>query len=182
MKDPVAAPWQAGVVYRYDCKCKQFYVGQTKRRLMERMKEHKKDKKSAVHQHAEKCGFNESGFRVVGHFTAHQLRKAEALIVRKLQPTICKQREMVKSLSLPWPKAQCPKSGPQSQDCPKETHIASVHTTLPPRVDLDEEKSANVTKPPAKRRCNEATRQRGRPSKLAAVTSTPITAFFGPGD
>jgi len=50
-KDRIESSNRSGVVYRIDCKdCEASYVGQTKRRLITRIKEHKNDinKKSGI--------------------------------------------------------------------------------------------------------------------------------------
>ena len=58
MKDKVPAEKQSGVVYKIPCSCGKVYLGETRRRLETRLKEHKDAcrrgelEKSAIAEHA----------------------------------------------------------------------------------------------------------------------------------
>ena len=43
------------LVYKYECDCGQLYIGETLRRLSIRIKEHQKDKDSAIFRHVQSC-------------------------------------------------------------------------------------------------------------------------------
>ena len=46
------------LVYKYTCHCDQVYIGETKRRLAVRVKEHCHDKKSSIYAHVMNCYFS----------------------------------------------------------------------------------------------------------------------------
>ncbi|KAL3309755.1 hypothetical protein Ciccas_011696, partial [Cichlidogyrus casuarinus] len=109
-KDRLRRGMVSGVVYQFTCPCGSNYVGQNVRRLEDRAGEHLGKAKTAVSEHLEVCAevASESNFEVL--YKAHgdnfktkvDLARAEALLIQRHGPTLCKQRENKIKLALPW--------------------------------------------------------------------------------
>ena len=79
------------VVYEVKCnKCNPCYIGSTKRRLHQRIKEHLfMQKSSLVYQHKAKCKNDEWTTRIL--YTSHniqQLRFMESILIKRVMPSI----------------------------------------------------------------------------------------------
>ena len=123
MKDPIPPFKKSMVVYHFSCHCDNDYIGQTSRRLNERLKEHvprcvkrflanptadyksnktliNAAKKSSIAKHLldnhKECGkfYKDSMFKIIRYCkTAYQLKVTEAVIINTFEPTLCVQQE-----------------------------------------------------------------------------------------
>ena len=127
VKEPQPLHAKSNCIYQFTCECSATYIGRTERQLHNRMVEHipvwlqksMKDKfkaitspekdrtlKSSITQHiceSKHCVIPQKAFNVV--YTTNNnraLRYAEALVIRNRQPQLCKQREWLITLALPW--------------------------------------------------------------------------------
>jgi len=91
-------------VYRMTCnKCKEDYIGSTKRPLHQRVKEHYQNITSSVYQHRSKCQSNFENFEVkiiARDFSTSRLRVKEAIWIKKESPTINSKSERDELLHL----------------------------------------------------------------------------------
>ena len=78
---------QSNLVYRYNCACGKSYIGETKRRLATRAKEHGQDS-SPMSNHLAKCGqaFDKSRFEVIARNLkgSNARKKYETLMIKDL--------------------------------------------------------------------------------------------------
>ena len=95
VKDPLPAEKQANVVYEVPCTCGKVYIGETKRRLETRLKEHREacvrgqTSKSAIAEHAwtEDHPINWSGTKVIQRAShTMELVMKEALCIQSTPP------------------------------------------------------------------------------------------------
>ena len=123
LKDSTPANERRGIIYNFQCACSSTYVGRTSRTLDERVKEHvprwlKTGRtmpprstnlpKSSITQHLTSCTYADLAHlhsyfstlydRVPG-FKAHIL---EALLIGQRLPDLCRQKNGVYRLLLPW--------------------------------------------------------------------------------
>ena len=122
-KDILPEKSRSFVVYEYSCCCGQHYVGKTTQRFSERIKQHvpsrilksppdrrKGKSDSAITDHLK------SNIKCIGDFESmngrfRSLAQArnrphldilEALYIAKMSPSLCRQKEHVRALSLAW--------------------------------------------------------------------------------
>ena len=105
VKDPVPFTEKHDVIYRSVCateRCNEDYVGEYARRLYERVKEHNgRDNSSHLVKHAGETGnlpVDTANFEVIGSGYRNNARRsiiAEALLVKKLKPTLNIQEKSV---------------------------------------------------------------------------------------
>jgi hypothetical protein len=78
------------VVYQMVCKvCASVYIGSTKRKLHQRIKEHITQKSSLVYQHQNKC--NGSNWNVEILYTTYYIQKLrfmESMLIKRFKPNI----------------------------------------------------------------------------------------------
>ena len=108
---------KSNVVYEYDCICQEFYIGETKRALDIRIRDHQtKSRNTNIYQHIEKCScfqksaeefanenienftskpkaiyaFFASLFKIIskGHRSCRDREKVEAFYIRVRRPTL----------------------------------------------------------------------------------------------
>jgi hypothetical protein len=92
---------RTGCVYRVECvKCKQFYIGSTKRVVHTRLLEHLKSNKSSIHQHLTKCQPNNTthSYMIKTSIIDYDpdpinLRFLEALHIKNTRPTLNSKEE-----------------------------------------------------------------------------------------
>lgn len=88
-------------VYRMTCnKCKQQYIGSTKRPLHQRVKEHYQNFTSSVYQHRSKCQSDFAVEIVARDFCTSRLRVKEAIWIKNASPTINSKSERDELLHL----------------------------------------------------------------------------------
>jgi hypothetical protein len=122
LKDRMPLTAQCNVIYSFVCSCGSSYIGRTKRRLQERIKEHlpkwlcqgkrrpraTNPPASSITRHLmeKQCGADRaaSAFRVLHRTGASPLKQriAEALYIKRKKPDLCIQKENVLTLHLPW--------------------------------------------------------------------------------
>jgi hypothetical protein len=115
-KDRLPVSCSSSIIYKFSCDCGAVYYGRTNRRLEVRIREHVPkwllDGKhgrtcTAITSHAlacsSICGRLRDKFSVV--FRARNertLRIFEALAIRAFKPDLCKQKDLLIDLKLPW--------------------------------------------------------------------------------
>ena len=103
---------QAGVVYRVNCKnCDKFYIGETRRTIEKRMKEHKngangvQEKVSGLSQHLRQTN-HEANFdevKVLHKERDYKKRKfKEALEIKKYKSNLLNKKDEIQILSNVW--------------------------------------------------------------------------------
>ena len=119
VKDVIPAHQKSNVIYLFECLCGHRYVGKTTQRLEARMSQHvpaalrnthmpgsSKQPDLAIGHHLlsnVQCleSFSKSWFTILCHARNCQvLHCLEALYIKKMKPTLCKQMEFVKTLHL----------------------------------------------------------------------------------
>ena len=123
LKDRLPTTASNMVLYEFKCCCAATYIGQTTRQLAKRVKEHLpawyyrnecRVSNSSILNHLldEGCnGGHVTSFRVIYRVPPNPskfLRKrilaaAEAIAIRLFDPSLCRQKRLAQSLSLPWP-------------------------------------------------------------------------------
>ena len=103
------------VIYQYTCSCAETYVGKTTQRLSERIKQHippniatrkSNQADSAILAHIRNkpaCVPTnaQERFRILARArSSYHLDILEAMYIRSLEPSLCAQKEFVKSLTL----------------------------------------------------------------------------------
>ncbi|XP_062518280.1 uncharacterized protein LOC134193468 [Corticium candelabrum] len=112
VKHPIPKEHQSHLIYQIPCACGKTYIGETKRRLATRLKEHKElcrkmeNEKSAVAEHTwsnQKCNMDWDGTRILAHAsTTLQLRMKEALHIQLNQQHLLINRDEGMELSKCW--------------------------------------------------------------------------------
>lgn len=116
LKDSIPLEAESNVLYEFTCTCGSKYVGRTERRLSQRISEHvprwllngeqRPKTSSAIARHLQRCSPTippRSCFRVMKRCRGRaRLCVLEALIIKKVQPDLCIQKETVINLLLPW--------------------------------------------------------------------------------
>jgi hypothetical protein len=122
LKDRMPLTAQSNVIYTFVCSCGSSYIGRTKRRLQQRIKEHlpkwlcqgkrrpraTNPPASSITKHLMEgqCRVNEAalGFRILLRTGKSLLKQriAEALFIKRKNPDLCIQKENVLPLHLPW--------------------------------------------------------------------------------
>ena len=115
-KDPLPGACTSSVVYKFLCDCGSVYFGRTSRRLAVRVREHVPKWlvsgrtgvcRSAITDHVLRCTCDRNNlsakFTVVA-FARHdrQLRILEAMVIKRFKPDLCKQKDLLMDLLLPW--------------------------------------------------------------------------------
>ena len=123
-KDRLPVHNSSMVVYSFVCGCSANYVGRTTRHLSTRIREHtpawlgmglQKSITSAIVGHLIDCNHpvnRDQSFTVIYRVPRNRsrlIRKqilsvAEAIAIRIFTPTLCGQKNFVRSLQLPWPR------------------------------------------------------------------------------
>ena len=123
LKDKLPTMTSSMILYEFKCCCAATYIAQTVRQLSKRVKEHvpawyfcseRKNTHSAILNHLIDTGCDaahKSSFRVIYRVLSHRsksikrrtLSAAEAIAIRLFGPTLCRQKRLTHSLSLPWP-------------------------------------------------------------------------------
>jgi hypothetical protein len=114
-KDSVPFLNKSKIIYEFDCVCGCKYIGRSERNLSVRLREHlpqwllkgeNRTPRSSIGKHLLDTGHHiipDQAFRVINQQrTGRLLRIAEAVAIRRLQPVLCVQKEMVVELLLPW--------------------------------------------------------------------------------
>jgi hypothetical protein len=115
-KDPLPEPLTPSVIYSFKCSCGAAYIGRTSRSLAVRSREHVPkwllegrtgQAKSAITEHLQTCNFDPScvfkSFSVVCRCRHDRLmRILEALFIKRDKPLLCRQKDHVIDLRLPW--------------------------------------------------------------------------------
>ena len=105
VKDAKDKKHLSNLIYRYNCqnkKCNECYIGETARRFVKRVEEHReKDKTSHIFQHSSTTKHPRakvSGFEVLANnYSNRRKRKlAEAMFIRDGKPTLNKQKDSYK--------------------------------------------------------------------------------------
>ena len=114
-KEALPAVTKSYVIYQYTCSCAETYVGNTTQRLSERIKQHippniatrkSKQADSAILAHIRNkpaCVPTnaQERFRILARArSSYHLDILEAMYIRSLEPSLCAQKEFVKSLTL----------------------------------------------------------------------------------
>ena len=116
VKDRLPNLTTPNVVYQFTCSsCKEQYIGQTERRLEQRVREHlpqrnmnglSKSTRSSIADHIISMGHwenDESSFTILHKArNRRSLKFLEAVSIRKLKPQLNTQRDFVLALKLPW--------------------------------------------------------------------------------
>ena len=127
VKEPLSFHAKSNCIYQFKCGCSAIYIGRTERQLRLRITEHvpvwlqktmagnydsmtspmtRRKLNSAITQHlfeAKHCVTLSDAFRILYTTTNTRILKyAEALAIRNYHPQLCKQREWLISLALPW--------------------------------------------------------------------------------
>ncbi|CAH8681898.1 unnamed protein product [Schistosoma haematobium] len=102
-------------IYQFTCTCQSTYIGRTERRVHVRISEHVPKNlrlrgtrafNSAIARHLLDTGHTidiPHAFKVINRQrSTTTLRFAEAIMIKKLKPDLCIQKETLISLSLPW--------------------------------------------------------------------------------
>ena len=114
LKDPVSVSATPNVIYEFSCNCGCNYVGRTKRRLGDRIKEHipkwylenkKKTGESTITKHLLTCTNPptdpRNAFKIIRKARSiNELKILEAIFIKRLKPSLCIQKEHVISLCL----------------------------------------------------------------------------------
>ena len=99
-KSQVPKDLNANVVYKLTCSaCQGSYVGQTKRYLSTRLKEHQRPP-SSVHSHLKQCGGDIATEVLTKERNNFKLLIKEALFIKKLRPRLNNRNELGCMLSL----------------------------------------------------------------------------------
>ena len=91
-KDPQSHPKRSNVVYRPNCSCGSFYIGQTRRNLIKRLQEHQTSDTSEVCNHIQsnsdhKVDFNNP--QILTHSPdKYKLLILESLFIQQLKPDL----------------------------------------------------------------------------------------------
>ena len=122
LKDAKGEGERCGIIYQFKCACSSMYLGRTSRSLPERIREHipqwlKAGKKnpprggniqSSIAKHLIQCPVVTVG-DADRHFspifqgvTSSKARILEALLIAARAPSLCKQKDGVYNLLLPW--------------------------------------------------------------------------------
>ena len=122
-KDPILPSNTSNCIYKFSCGCGSSYVGRTERRLGVRMAEHlpkwsleqgarrprsSAEPSSAITRHVTNCQlFQRSAadrcFSVVARARhARMLPFLEATLIASSNPDLCRQKDFVLTLKLPW--------------------------------------------------------------------------------
>jgi hypothetical protein len=114
-KDPVPLLAKSNVIYQFQCTCGCRYVGKTKRHLGTRVSEHLLRwllygsvgvARSDVTSHSKQIAHRvdpQLAFKVIySPRWGHTLDVAEALAIRRLNPALCTQKQMLTTPLLPW--------------------------------------------------------------------------------
>ena len=114
-KEALPAVTKSYVMYQYTCSCAETYVGKTTQRLSERIKQHippnietrkSNQADSAILAHIRNkpaCVPTnvQERFRILARArSSYHLDILEAMYIRSLEPSLCAQKEFVKSLTL----------------------------------------------------------------------------------
>ena len=114
-KEALPAVTKSYVIYQYTCSCAETYVGKTTQRLSERIKQHippniatrkSNQADSAILAHIRNkpaCVPTnaQERFRILARArSSYHLDILEAMYIRSLEPSLCAQKEFVKSLTL----------------------------------------------------------------------------------
>ena len=115
-KDRLSGACSSSLVYKFTCDCGAVYIGRTSRRLETRVREHLPKwliegrsgrASSSIALHVLECdclrGSLRDKFSIV--FKARHdrlLRILEALAIKAFKPSLCRQKEYVLDLLLPW--------------------------------------------------------------------------------
>ena len=122
-KDRLPRQSQSFVLYQFTCTCSARYIGHTTRRLSKRIAEHcpaslrkgtVRNINSAILQHLVDSGHvidPSNAFKPILTLPGIQpegvrkrlLMTSEAIAIRIMKPELCKQRNLVQPLLLPWP-------------------------------------------------------------------------------
>ena len=115
-KDRLPHTYSSSLVYQFICDCGAVYIGRTSRRLETRVREHLPKwliegrsgrANSAITSHLLECnclrGSLREKFSIVFHARNDRLlRILEALTIKNFKPVLCRQKEHVIDLLLPW--------------------------------------------------------------------------------
>ena len=117
-KQPLDTFSQSYIIYKYVCSCGEHkYVGKSTRSLGKRASEHipqwllkgningRTGASSAITQHLvqARCTPSRANFSIIARAkNAAQLSTLEAVAIKIHKPTLCKQKEFIQSLYLPW--------------------------------------------------------------------------------
>lgn len=115
-KDRLPKPLTSSVIYSFNCSCGAAYIGRTSRSLAVRSREHVPKwlldgrtgkSNSAITDHLKTCNFDRtsvfSNFSIVCRCRHDRLlRILEALFIKRDQPLLCRQKDHVINLRLPW--------------------------------------------------------------------------------
>ena len=123
LKDPTPPAERCGIIYEFNCACSSTYVGRTSRTLRDRVREHvprwvrsgrtqpprsTNQPASSITQHLTRCAAADLAclddyFKIIFSgtpgFRAHVL---EALVIARRSPDLCRQKNGVYRLLLPW--------------------------------------------------------------------------------
>ena len=102
IKDPTPSEEQHDIVYHSFCSaenCNENYIGESARRLDERMKDHNgRDRNFHLFKHSVESGHDpvlKNDFKIIGNNT-HRRKIAEALFIKKMKPSLNIQEKSVK--------------------------------------------------------------------------------------
>ena len=115
-KDRLPVPLTSSIIYSFHCGCGAAYIGRTSRSLAVRSREHipkwlldgrTGQCNSAITEHLKSCQFDPavvmSQFSVVSRCRHDRLmRIVEALFIKHDRPILCRQKDHVINLRLPW--------------------------------------------------------------------------------
>ena len=114
-KDPVPKNAKSNVIYQFDCICGSRYIGRTQRHLETRIKEHiprwlqqsrTGQTNSAISKHLFETRHivnPQDSFKIIFMSPKTTLLPiAEAVAINRFKPSLCLQKELVRSLSLSW--------------------------------------------------------------------------------
>lgn len=115
-KDRLLVPLTSPTIYAFNCSCGAAYIGRTSRSLAIRSREHvpkwllegrRGVSRSAITEHLQTCNFDPSSvfnnFRIICRCRHDRLmRILEALFIKRDCPILCRQKEHVANLCLPW--------------------------------------------------------------------------------
>ena len=99
LKTPLSDMFKTNIVYKFSCLGDPniSYIGESKRQLFERIREHRNGKSSAVFEHLYSCtpcqnttSFIEQ-FEILKHCTTKTILSAEAIMISKFQSSLNKQ-------------------------------------------------------------------------------------------
>lgn len=118
-KDPLPLTANSSVIYKFQCTCSATYIGRTERQLSTRIAEHlprwlsipssnnkTKNPTSAITKHilqsSHQTSNSPNSFTIVAQSTKFMLPTLESVAIRIFNPSLCIQKQFVKTLLLPW--------------------------------------------------------------------------------